>query len=263
MMLVGALTAFIVSQQSGEPWLGLLAAAVAGFLLSSVHAFLSITLHANQVGSGLALTIFGTGLSGLLGRSFVGVPAEGFAPMAIPWLADVPLLGSVLFQHDPLVYVAYLLVPGLWLLLYRTRPGLHIRAVGEHPGSAEASGISVVAVRYGCVLAGGLAVGLGGAYLSLAYTQMWVDAMTAGRGWVALAMVIFGGWHPVRTAMGAYLFGGVQALQLRLQALGITVPPHLLLMTPYVFTIVALSIASARRAGPKLSTPAALGMNYI
>ena len=133
MMLVGALTAFIVSQQSGEPWIGVLAAAMAGVMLSCVHAFLSISLHANQVGSGLALTIFGTGLSGLLGKSFVGVPAKGFAPTAVPWLADVPLLGRMFFQHDPLVYVVYLLVPGLWVLLYRTRPGLKVRAVESIP----------------------------------------------------------------------------------------------------------------------------------
>jgi general nucleoside transport system permease protein len=263
MMLVGALTGFIVSQQSGEPWIGVLAAAVAGVMLSCVHAFLSISLHANQVGSGLALTIFGTGLSGLLGKSFVGVPAKGLAPIAVPWLADVPLLGRMFFQHDPLVYVAYLLVPGLWVLLYRTRPGLKVRAVGEHPRRADALGISVVVVRYSCVLAGGLAAGLGGAYLSLAYTQMWVDNMTAGRGWIALAMVIFGGWNPVRTALAAYLFGGVQALQLRLQAIGVTVPTYLLMMTPYAFTILALIIASASRARGRVGTPTALGRAYI
>jgi general nucleoside transport system permease protein len=263
MMLVGALTGFIVSQQSGEPWIGVLAAAMAGVMLSCVHAFWSISLHANQVGSGLALTIFGTGLSGLLGKSFVGVPAKGLAPIAVPWLADVPLLGRMFFQHDPLVYVAYLLVPGLWVLLYRTRPGLKVRAVGEHPRSADAMGIRVVVVRYSCVSAGGLAAGLGGAYLSLAYTQMWVDNMTAGRGWIALAMVIFGGWNPVRTALGAYLFGGVQALQLRLQAIGVTVPTYLLMMTPYAFTILALIIASASRARGRVGTPTALGRAYI
>jgi simple sugar transport system permease protein len=263
MMLVGALTGFIVSQQSGEPWIGALAAAMAGMMLSCMHAFLSISLHANQVGSGLALTIFSTGLSGLLGKPFVGVPAKGFAPIAVPWLADVPLLGRMFFQHDPLVYVAYLLVPGLWVLLYWTRPGLKVRAVGEHPRSADALGISVVVVRYNCVLAGGLAAGLGGAYLSLAYTQMWVDNMTAGRGWIALAMVIFGGWNPVRTALGAYLFGGVQALQLRLQAIGVTVPTYLLMITPYALTILALIIASANRARRHVGTPTALGRAYI
>jgi general nucleoside transport system permease protein len=198
-----------------------------------------------------------------LGKSYVGIPAEGFAPVAVPWLADVPLLGRVFFQHDPLVYMTYLLVPCLWVLLYQTRPGLKLRAVGENPRSADAMGISVVAVRYSCVLAGGLAAGLGGAYLSLAYTQMWVDNMTAGRGWVALAMVIFGGWDPLRTAVGAYLFGGVQALTLRLQAVGVAVPTYLLMMAPYAFTILALIIASGSRTRGRLGTPAALGRAYI
>jgi general nucleoside transport system permease protein len=262
MMLVGALAGFIVSQQSGDPWIGVLAAAIAGLMLSGVHAFLSVSLRANQVGSGLALAIFGMGLSGLFGKPFVGVPAKGFAPIAVPWLAEIPLLGRVFFQHDPLVYVAYLLVPSLWVLVYRTRLGLKVRAVGEHPRSADALGISVVVVRYSCVLAGGLVAGIGGAYLSLAYTQLWVDNMTAGRGWIALAMVIFGGWDPVRTALGAYLFGGVQALQLRLQAVGVTVPTYLLMMTPYAFTIVALIAARASSAQRRLGTPTALGTAY-
>jgi general nucleoside transport system permease protein len=261
-MLVGALAGFIVSQQSEEAWIGMLAAAIAGLMLSCVHAFLSISLHANQVGSGLALAIFGTGLSGFFGKPFVGVPAEGFAPIAVPWLAEIPLLGRMFFQHDPLVYVAYLLVPSLWGLVYRTRLGLKVRAVGEHPRSADALGISVMVVRYSCVLAGGLMAGIGGAYLSLAYTQLWVDNMTAGRGWIALAMVIFGGWDPVRTALGAYLFGGVQALQLRLQAVGVTVPTYLLMMTPYAFTILALIAASASGARQRLGSPTALGTAY-
>jgi general nucleoside transport system permease protein len=261
-MLVGALAGFIVSQQSGDPWIGVLAAAIAGLMLSGVHAFLSVSLRANQVGSGLALAIFGMGLSGLFGKPFVGVPAKGFAPIAVPWLAEVPLLGRMFFQHDPLVYVAYLLVPSLWVLVYRTRLGLKVRAVGEHPRSADALGISVMVVRYSCVLAGGLMAGIGGAYLSLAYTQLWVDNMTAGRGWIALAMVIFGGWDPVRTALGAYLFGGVQALQLRLQAVGVTVPTFLLMMTPYAFTILALIAASASGARRRLGSPTALGTAY-
>jgi general nucleoside transport system permease protein len=262
MMLVGALAGFIVGQQSGDPWIGVLAAAVAGLMLSGVHAFLSVSLRANQVGSGLALAIFGMGLSGLFGRPFVGVPAKGFAPIAVPWLAEIPFLGRVFFQHDPLVYVTYLLVPSLWVLVYRTRLGLKVRAVGEHPRSADALGISVVVVRYSCVLVGGLMAGIGGAYLSLAYTQLWVDNMTAGRGWTALAMVIFGGWDPVRTALGAYLFGGVQALQLRLQAVGVTVPTYLLMMTPYAFTVLALIAASAGRGRRRLGTPTALGTAY-
>jgi ABC-type uncharacterized transport system permease subunit len=263
MMLVGALSGFIVSQQSGDPWLGLLAAGFAGVVLSMLHACLTITLHANQVVSGLALTIFGTGLSALLGRAFVGVPAAGFAPIPIPVLADVPWLGKIFFSHDPLVYLAYMLVPAVWVLLYRTRLGFKVRALGENPASADAMGVSVMAVRYGCMVAGGLAAGLGGAYLSLAYTQMWIDNMTAGRGWIALAMVIFGAWDPVRAALGAYLFGGVQALQLRLQAMGIALPTYLLLMAPYGFTILVLALASQGKRRRRFVTPSALGMPYI
>jgi ABC-type uncharacterized transport system permease subunit len=263
MMLVGALTGFIVSQQSGNPWAGLLAAGLAGALLSAIHACLTITLHANQVVSGLALTIFGSGLSGALGRAFVGVPAGGFAPIPVPGLADVPWVGKMFFDHDPLVYLGYLLVPLMSVLLYRTRLGLKVRAVGENPHSADAMGVSVVRVRYGCVLAGGLAAGIGGSYLSLAYTQMWIDNMTAGRGWIALAMVTFGAWDPVRMALGVFLFGGVQALQLRLQAIGITIPTYLLMMAPYGFTILALVLVSRGKTRRQRATPAALGVPYI
>jgi simple sugar transport system permease protein len=262
MMLVGALIGFIVSQESGNPAAGLLAAGLAGLGLSAVHAGLTISLRANQVVSGLALTIFGVGLSGVLGRPFIGAPAPGFSPIPLPGLSGIPWLGTVFFSHDLLVYLGYVLAPVVWIFLHRTRWGLWVRATGEHPESAEAMGVNVAAVRYGCVLAGGVAAGLGGAYLSLAYTQMWVDQMTAGRGWVALAMVIFGTWNPLRTALGAYLFGGVQATQLRLQAVGIAVPTYLLLMAPYAFTILALILASRARTG-RFSAPAALGAPYI
>jgi ABC-type uncharacterized transport system permease subunit len=262
MMLVGALTGFVVTQASDQPWAGVLAAAAAGMALSLVHAFLTMTLRANQVISGLALTIFGTGVSGLWGKAFIGSPTAGFTPMPVPLLADIPLLGSIFFQHDPLVYLGYLLVPLLWFLLYHTRPGLQIRAVGESPGSADAMGVNVIAWRYGCILAGGMAAGIGGAYLSLAYTQMWIENMTAGRGWIALAMVIFGAWNPVWTALGAYLFGGVQALQLRLQAFGWQLSPYLLMMAPYILTILVLVLASRHAHYRHLGTPAALGTPY-
>jgi ABC-type uncharacterized transport system permease subunit len=263
MMLVGALSGFVASHLSHDPWVGVLAAGLAGLAMSVIHAVLTITLHANQVVSGLALTIFGAGLSGTLGRTFIGAPAPGFSPVPVPGLSEVPWLGTICFSHDPLVYLAYILVPLVWVFLYRTRWGLQARAVGEYPEHADAMGVSVAAVRYGCVLAGGLAAGLGGAYLSLAYTQMWIDNMTAGRGWIALAMVTFGAWDPLCTALGVYLFGGVQALQLRLQAVGIAVPTYLLLMTPYAFTIVALVLASRVHRRRRLAAPAALGVPYI
>jgi ABC-type uncharacterized transport system permease subunit len=262
MMLVGALAGFVATQASGQPWAGVVAAAGAGMAMSLVHAFLSVTLRANQVISGLALTIFATGMCGLLGKSYVGSPTPGFVPLPLPLLSDIPIVGSILFQHDALVYLGYLFVPLLWLLLYHTRLGLQIRAVGESPGSADAMGVRVTSLRYGCILAGGMAAGIGGAHLSLAYTQMWIDNMTAGRGWIALAMVIFGAWNPMWTALGAYLFGGVQALQLRLQAFGWQLSPYVLMMAPYVFTLVVLVLASRYARHRHLRTPGALGTPY-
>ncbi|MBI3989961.1 MAG: ABC transporter permease [candidate division NC10 bacterium] len=262
MMLVGALVGFMTTQKTGEPWLGLLAAGLAGTMVSLIHAFLTITLRANQVVSGLALTIFGTGVSGFLGKPYIGVPAEGFPPTRVSVFGDLPLVGTIFFQHDPMVYLTYPLIPLFWFLLYRTRPGLNVRAVGESPESADAMGVGVALTRYLCVLAGGLLAGLGGAYLSLAYTHMWIENMTAGRGWIALAIVIFGTWDPVRVALGAYLFGGVQALQLRLQALGVGLPTYLLMMTPYVFTVLVLVVATRETVRRRIGAPAALGIPY-
>lgn len=262
MMLVGALIGFMTAQKTGEPWLGLLAAGGAGGAVALIHAFLTITLRANQVVSGLALTIFGTGVSGFWGKPLIGVPAAGFSPFRLPLLAELPLVGPVFFQHDAMVYLTYLLIPLCWGLLYRTRPGLNIRAVGESPESADAMGVRVALTRYLCVLAGGLLAGLGGAYLSLAYTHMWIENMTAGRGWIALAIVIFGTWDPIRVALGAYLFGGVQALQLRLQAVGVGLPAYLLMMTPYVFTILVLVSATRETVRRRIGAPAALGLPY-
>ncbi len=262
MMLVGALAGFVATVQTGNPWLGALAAGAAGGGLSLIHAVLCITLRANQVASGLALTIFGTGLSAALGRKFVGVPASGFPPEPVPGLARIPVLGAVLFQHDPLVYLSYLLVPAAWFALYRTRWGLEVRAVGEHPEAADAADTSVAGVRYVCVAIGGVLAGLGGAFLSTAYTGMWIENMTAGRGWIAVALVIFATWDPLRAAAGAYLFGGVNALQLNLQAAGARLPVYLLLMTPYVFTILVLVFATRETARKRLGAPAALSVPY-
>ncbi|HXH11454.1 MAG TPA: ABC transporter permease [Alphaproteobacteria bacterium] len=262
MMLVGALAGFVVAQQTGQPWVGVLAAAVAGMVLSLIHAVLTISLQANQVVSGLALSIFGSGVTGFWGKRFIGIPADGFTTKAVTILGDLPILGTIFFQHDALVYLAYALIPGLWYILYRTHPGLQVRAAGESPASADAMGVEVTAVRYRCVAIGGVAAGLGGAYLSLAYAHIWIENMTAGRGWIAVAMVIFGTWDPWRTAFGAYLFGGVQAMQLRLQAAGVALPPHLLMMTPYLFTIVALVLASRDTTRRRLGAPAALAIPY-
>jgi len=262
MMLTGALAGFAVAAQTGDPWIGALAAAAVGGGLSLIHAFLSITLRANQVASGLALTIFGTGLSAFLGRGYVGVPAAGFHPVPLPFLARLPVVGPILFQQDPLIYLSYLAVLAAWYVLYRTRWGLDVRAVGEHPEAADAMGVDVVRVRYACVAAGGALAGLGGAFLSTAYTSMWIENMTAGRGWIAVALVIFATWDPLRAVAGAYLFGGVNALQLHVQATGSGLPTYLLLMTPYVFTIVVLVIATQETARKRLGAPAALTIPY-
>jgi len=262
MMLVGALAGFVTSARTGNPWLGVAVAGVVGGSLSLIHAFLSVTLRANQVASGLALTIFGTGLSAFLGKGYVGVPAASFAVSPIPLLSEIPLLGPVLFRQDPLVYLSYLTVPAAWYVLYRTRWGLNVRAVGEYPEAADAMGIDVAAVRYAAVVVGGILAGIGGAFLSTAYTSMWIENMTAGRGWIAVALVIFATWDPLRAVLGAYLFGGVNALQLHVQATGTALPTYLLLMTPYVFTIIVLVLATQETARKRLGAPAALSVPY-
>jgi len=263
MMLMGALTGFMTAHYTGNPYLGIFLALGAGGLVSMIHAFLCITLRANQVVSGLSLTIFATGLSALLGKPIIGVTAQGLKPVVIPLLSQIPILGPILFRQDILVYFSYLLVPLLWILLYRTRPGLNIRSTGENPETADAMGVNVYAVRYRCVLIGGVLAGLGGAYLSLAYTPMWIENMTAGRGWIAIALVIFATWNPVRAVAGAYLFGGINALQMRIQAVGTRIPVYFLLMMPYLLTILVLTLASRETVRKRIGTPAALGVPYV
>ncbi len=260
MMLVGAVTGFIVTVQTGNHWLGFGMGIFCGGLVALIHAFLSVTLHANQVVSGLALTMFGTGLSGYLGQKMVGIPLESpFRAFDLPGLSNIPYLGPIFFQHDALVYLSYILIPICWYFLFHTPAGLNLRAVGEHPGAADAAGLNVAAFRYFAVVAGGMLAGAGGAYLSLAYSPSWVQNMSAGRGWIAVALVIFAMWNPLRTLLGAYLFGGIEALGFRLQAVGITVSPFFLRMLPYLFTILVLVlVTSGRNAG----APAALGISY-
>lgn len=267
LMLVGAVFAFMFTRMTGSPWLGILAAMGAGALLSLIHAFLTVTLGANQIVSGLSLVFVGTGLSAVLGYSFVGERVTGFSPVALGFLADIPVIGPAFFNQDALVYLAMLLSPLLWYLLHKTRPGLMIRAVGESPRAADAAGISVVRVQYLCILAGGSLNGLAGAYMSLAYTTMWQPYMTGGRGWIAIALVIFARWDPMRAMLGAYLFGGISALQFTVQLLGIRISPHFLQMMPYLFTILALVLVmwQAKRSGlPRHSAmgPAGLGTAY-
>lgn len=261
-MLVGAVSGFMVAVTSGNPWFGLLASMMAGGAVALIHAFLTITLRANQVVSGLALTIFGTGLSGYLGKAYIGIPVENpFSVMPLGPLADIPFIGPIFFQHDALVYISYVLVLVIWYYMYHTRPGLNLRALGENPAAMDALGLNVFYLRYIYVVAGGALGGVGGAYLSLAYAPSWLENMTAGRGWIAVALVIFALWNPWRALMGAYLFGGIDALGFRLQVLGIQMSPFFLKMLPYLFTVLILVFVVARHKG-RLSTPGALGLSY-
>lgn len=259
-MLVGAFAGFSATRATGNPYIGLLMAFAAGCFIVLIHAFLTISMGTNQVVSGLALSLFGSGLSALLGRNYIGETISGINPVHLFFLGDIPLIGPIFFRHDILVYLSYALIPFLCWFLFRTRAGMNLRAVGENPRAADAMGLSVVKIRYLYTLLGGGLVGLAGGYLSVVYTQMWVEGMTAGRGWIAVALVIFGTWHPARAAIGAYLFGGVEALQLRMQAAGSSVPASLLLMLPYLMTLIVLTVISIRKGkGTGLGAPAALG----
>jgi len=264
MMLVGAVTGFIVTARTANPWLGFITAMVAAGALALIFAFLTITLRANQVVTGLALTLFGTGLSGFLGKPYIGQPLPAtFKTVAVPGLSQVPLLGPVFFQHNPLVYLTYLLVPLLWYYLYYTRPGLNLRAVGENPAAADALGVNVFALRYIYVILGGMLAGAGGAFLSLAYAPTWLENMTAGRGWIAVALVIFAVWDPVRALLGSYLFGGVDSLVYTLQAATkISIPSFFLKMLPYILTVLVLIIATRQTIVKHIGAPGALAIPY-
>ncbi len=264
MMLMGALGGFAASQWAGSAWVGALAALGVGAAMAAIHALLTVGLRANQVVSGLALTLFGAGLSAFLGQDLVGdPPRDAFADLAVPVLGDIPRLGTILFRQDALVYASYALVPLLWLFVYRTRPGLHLRALGERPEAADAMGVDVAWLRAGYVVAGGALAGLGGAAISLGTNPGWTEGMTAGRGWIAVALVIFAGWNPARAAVGAYLFGGVEAGQFRLQGAGVGVSSFFLNMLPYLFTIVVLVLATREATRRRLGAPAALGRPYL
>ncbi len=262
-MLVGAFTGVAVTYQTQSVGLGLIAAMLAGLLLGLFHALLAIYFQANQVGIGIAMTIFGTGLSAYLGMDYVGKQINTLGTLKLPLLSDIPFIGPIFFSHDLLVYATYVLVPLLAFIINRTRPGLTLRAVGEEPRSAAAAGINVELTRYIATACGAALAGLGGAYLSLAYAQGWSENITAGRGWIAVGLVLFASWSPFRALIGAYLFGGAISLQLRLQAAGLDVSPYLLGMLPYVLVILVLSISTARRKNAPASVPTALGLPYI
>ncbi len=259
LMLVGAVSGFAAHVATGSPAVGVLAAAVAGMLLAAVFAVLTLTLLANQVASGLALTLFGVGLSALVGRGYVGIPSVHLPRLDIPGLSDLPLVGPVLFGHDVLVYLSVAMLAGIDWFLARSRLGLILRAVGESHDAAHALGYPVVRIRYLAVLFGGAMAGLGGAYLSLAYTPMWAEQMTAGRGWIALALVVFATWRPWRLLLGAYLFGGVTMAQLYVQGAGVPIPSQFLAMLPYLATVFVLVLISSNVALVRRNAPACIG----
>ena len=262
-MLMGAYSGFVVSLTSGNPWLGLAVAFFVGCLMGLIHAFLCVSLNGNQVVSGLALTMFGTGLSSLLGRKYVGATIQGLRSWNIPVLSDIPVIGQVIFSQDALVYISFILVAVMYFFLNSTRPGLNLRAVGDNPHAADAMGLPVVKIRYLYTAIGAGIVAIGGAYMSIVYNKFWVEMMTAGRGWIAVAMVIFAIWNPIQAAVGAYLFGGIEAFQLRLQAAGTAIPMAVLLALPYVTTLFVLIIISIRKgSGVITGAPASLGVPF-
>ncbi len=271
MMLIGALTGIVASLATNNVWVGAVAAMGAGGLLSLIHAFISITLRGDQVVSGLALTIFGAGLSAFLGFPYVNVPSPKFTPLAVPLLERIPFVGPAFFDHDVTVYAAYALVPLVWFWITRTRPGLHLRAVGENPAAADALGVSVVLTRYTYTVVGGVLCGMGGAALSLAYSPGWIEKMTAGWGWIAVGLVIFAAWDPWRAAFGAYLFGAISRVVFDVQMLPtaglpqlvqVLLSPEFLRMMPYAAVILILIFASREAVRKRIGAPAALGQPY-
>ena len=255
MMIVGAISGFAIAVETGSPLLGFIASAIGGALLSLLFVFLTQVVLANQVASGLALTLFGLGLSALMGQSYVGVRAPQTAELNIPILSDLPVVGPILFSHDPILYLSIAIIAVVWGALKYTRAGLILRAVGENHDAAHALGYKVVRIRIMAIMFGGACAGLGGAYISLVRVPQWTEGMTAGVGWIALALVVFASWKPWRVLLGAYLFGGVTVVQLNLQAAGVAIPVEYLAMSPYLITIIVLVILSK----DKSSAPASLG----
>ncbi|MGD9914608.1 MAG: ABC transporter permease [Rhizobiaceae bacterium] len=287
MMIMGAVAGFGAGIMTGSPWIGALAGILAGVLMSLLFAFLTLTLVTNQVATGLALTLLGLGLSGMIGTAFVGQPGVKMGRIEIPGLSELPYVGKLLFSQDPLFYVSILLVIGVAWFLFRTRAGLTLRSVGDNHGSAHALGINVIGIRYLAVMFGGACAGLAGAHLTLVYTTQWLENMTAGRGWIALALVVFASWRPFRILAGAYLFGAISIAQLHIQAFNLadaqglndipivggilfwlveaikSIPAQFLSSLPYLATIVVLVLISRNRRLTMVNTPASLGRPFV
>ncbi|HHX89231.1 MAG TPA: ABC transporter permease [Paracoccus sp.] len=262
MMITGAVVGFAVAVMTRNPYAGMLAAMAGGAAMALIFGILTQLLKANQVASGLALTLFGLGFSALLGQGYVGVVPPRTARVDFGVLSEIPVLGPILFRHDPMVYVSIMIVAAVWYWLTYTRSGRILRAVGENHEAAHALGYNVIRVRLLAIMFGGACAGLGGAYLSLIRVPQWTEGMTAGLGWIALALVVFASWRPWRALLGAYLFGGILVLQLNLQAAGIRIPVEYLAMSPYLITILVLVIMSSGRARRSLAAPGSLGRPF-
>lgn len=262
MMIVGAVTGFITAVETGSPLLGYAGGALGGAMLAAVFGALTLGLLTNQVATGLALTLFGLGFASLMGQGYVGIKPPLTADVPFGPLADIPALGPIVFGHDPLVYLSLGMVFAVQWFLRASRAGLVLRAVGESHEAAHALGYKVVRIRFLAVLFGGAMAGLGGAYVSLVRVPQWVDGITAGAGWIALAIVVFASWRPNRVLLGAWLFGGISVLQLNLQVAGSVIPVEYLSMAPYLVTILVLVVMSSGRGKAALAAPAALGQTF-
>lgn len=281
LMVMGAVAGFGMAYLSGSAWVGVICAIIAGALFSLLFAFLVLTLVTNQVATGLALTLLGLGVSGMIGEAFIGLPGIRLEAISIPVLSEIPLVGKLLFGQDPIFYISIVLTIVVMWFLFRTRAGLTLRAVGDSHGSAHALGISVMTVRYLAIMFGGACAGLAGAFLSLVYTPQWVENMTAGRGWIALALVVFASWRPLRVLAGAYLFGAITIVQLHIQAISLgeleflpgvifwlaslvkSIPSQFLSALPYLATVIVLVLISRNRRLTMMNTPASLGKPFV
>jgi len=263
MMIMGAACGFAGAYMSDSTLVGAICGIIAGVAMAAIFGVLTLGLAVNQVATGLALTILGTGLSGLIGAGFVGQRIEPSPQLHLPFLTDLPIVGRILFGQDAFVYFSIALVIAIWLFLYRTRAGLVLRAIGDNHTSAHALGYPVLKIRMLAVLFGGACAGLAGAFLPLAYTPFFIPGMTAGRGWIALALVVFASWRPGRLVAGAYLFGAVTFLQLSVQGLGLGIPPQVMSSLPYLATVVVLVLISRTRGTAGSAAPASLGVVFV
>ena len=264
MMLMGAVSGYAVTAITGSPWLGICASVLAGLAMSLLFGFLTITMLANQVATGLSLTIFGIGFSAYVGKPYTSAAVRAsIDAMPIPGLASIPVIGPAFFSLTPLGYLAFIMFGVIGWFLYRTRAGLVLRSVGESPAVAHSVGFPVVGVRYGATLFGGAMAGIAGGYYSIVYLHIWQEQLTSGRGWIALALVVFATWRPGRLMIGALLFGAVMALQFYAQAVGVPVPTQFLAMLPYIATIVVLVLISRNPNTIRLNAPASLGRPFF